>query len=93
MKPEYERVLAGEQRYDDHLKSQKLDELSQEATQCHLAVKEQFRGTLEYAKRAGDALRVAKKILGGRSKWGKWLGDETTGSRRRKPPGLTCGFR
>lgn len=35
---------------------------------------------LEYAKRTGDGLRVAKKLWGGRGNWGEWMRENFAGS-------------
>jgi len=54
-------------------KDNKLRELAEQANQHHREVKMAWRGALEHAKQAGDALLEARRITGRRGKWGRWV--------------------
>ena len=53
-------------------KVRELQKLSIAANEAHETVAKCGRTTLDEAYKAGKALLHAKKICGGRSKWGKW---------------------
>ncbi|MEQ8694277.1 MAG: hypothetical protein RIC85_02995 [Gammaproteobacteria bacterium] len=59
--------------YEGAAKDQKLRELEDTAISHHLGAINTWRNTLDHARQAGEALNEAKRILGRRGRWTKWL--------------------
>ncbi len=66
--------------YSGFDKDRKLRELAEQANQHLRESKMAWRGALEHAKQAGDALLEARRITGKYGKWGRWVRNNFDGS-------------
>jgi len=76
---DYQLKQPGLSRYSKASKQQ-LKELSDTANSEHELADGCWKGYLDHAKRAGEALNEAKKILGKRGRWGRWRKHNFKGS-------------
>lgn len=61
-------------------KLERLAQLAKEANMQHHQARMAWRGALEHARQAGEALDEAYRILGRRKKWGRWRRENFDGS-------------
>ncbi|WP_339731032.1 hypothetical protein [uncultured Gimesia sp.] len=67
------RKKDGKPFYEGAAKADKLQELEKQAVSHHFEAKKAWRGALDHARQAGEALNEAKRINGGRGTWTQWL--------------------
>jgi hypothetical protein len=63
-------------------KATRLRSIADKANALHEEVTTAWRGALTHARECGELLNEAKRLLGGRGKWGRWVERKFNGRRR-----------
>lgn len=64
-------------------KRERLEEIADQANSLHVQAITAWRNALKHAKSCGELLIEAKRLLGGRGKWGRWVDREFHAASRR----------
>jgi hypothetical protein len=80
--PERWKGTMAEKRLTGLAKAARLRTIADKANALHEEATTAWRGALTYARECGELLNEAKRLLGGRGKWGRWVDRNFDGRRR-----------